>query len=697
MNRRLFLSGAATAFVATSALANLRFHGGAASAPTPPLIGPGVSWNGTAGSGGTAPVDPARVNAKPAMQWHTVGNNRVTSNFVVGLDADAVAGMSKVTFWVEGNTVDVATATLYTDTDANGNARTRLGYWITLNVSAAAAQATGTLNIYATGVANQSVGTIQNRVIGPLQILPRNTSIAKSYTVGPSTGTYATLAAARTQFLADTPESAEFVFTDTGSYNLDDYTSQYSGHTGRVVFRANGGVTATLVRGVSFVSAPSGTLGDWTYAWNWMPFSGPIEFRGSGVVLDMHNWCQLLTTSGLAPHWFNGCMITNSAGTPNTLYWNKQAHPGFLTKYGSFSYAYSYFDDVTVTYVAGSSGLTGAKLSGIKQLLGGGNHDQCGFIVNHYETQSDASFFTGLLNAIAISYSGAGTATVTVSGFVLDCRVNGTTVGGVFPITMSADGLGLQPTSNTYYQISAIASAINGIAGGAWTATASDTTRAGISVLKEGFTQTITNAGGQFLTCYLPHHTEWQHFIPGGGAFENAIFRAAIARLCAWGTSILNAEAGANDWIVKGCEFDCTTQSGNNGGLLGSHNVVTNNLYDGPLQVNTQDVYSLVAENVAPSIFAAPGSPTLPIIKDNAAVSTVTGAAGSNAGVTLANYAALQACFTNKATGDFRPAGVLPGNLKTRLNLYDGRNALRANPDAIGAWLNGGNAPSYPF
>lgn len=668
-----------------------------------PLIRPSPAWNGTANSGfpaSTPPADPTRVNAKPAMQWHTVGWNRVTTNQTIFLDADAVAGMSKVRFHVEGNVVDVTGPVLLPDADANGNPRTRLGFGFVLDVAVAAAQATGTLNIYAEGFANQSSGTIQNRVIGPLQILPRATTIAKTYTITPSLGgtggSYATLLAATTQFRTDTPESAEFVFTETNTYNLDDYTASYTGHTGRVVFRATGGAVATLVRGPSFVAAPSGTLADWQYAWTWMPPCGPIEFRGAGIVLDMKNWCQLLV-QGTNPHWFNGCTITNSIGARDSLYWNKQSHPGFITKDGGFSYSYSYFDDVTVTHVGGSNGLTGKKLSGLKQNDGGANHDMCGFIVNCYEKGTNSAFFTSQLNAIAINYTGAGTARVVVSGFTLDCQVNGVTVGGVFPITISVDGMGLQPTSSTYYQISALAAAINGIAGGAWVASASDTTRAGISVLQEGYTQVIaTSTAGQFLACYLPHHIEWQHFI-GGTPFENAIFRGNVDRGATYNTSILNFESTGNDIIVKGNSWEDAVPSDANGGLWGKHIVFTNNFYDGALQINTSDAYGLVAENVCRSIFAAPGSPVLPIIKDNFATSVVAGAAGSGGNVIAASNAAVYAGFTDKVNGDFRPTGALLANLKARLDLYDGRNAARTDPDAIGPWKSGGSAPVYPY
>ena len=658
-------------------------------------VGPGGSWTGAAGSGyaGAVPQDPVRVTAKPALQWWTPSRQRISSDTVIGVDADALGGVAYVDFYIEGS-VQRATQTRYDDIDVNGKPRSRVGYWVTLSNAAFVAKApAGAANIYAKATANDA--TMQARVIGPLVVFPRGAGVAWSKTVKPSGGgDFTSLAAARAQFLIDQPESAEIILAETATYDLPVYTNLFTGHTGYLVMRAAPGVTATLTRGTSFTGAPAGSIGAWEYAWNWMPFCGPIEFRGSGIVLDFKNWCSLMVF-GPSPHWFNGCTLTNSAGR-DQLSWNRQPHPGVKFLDNSVSGIDSYFTDVTVSYV---SGLGGAMLTGMKAHDAWANHDQCRFIAGCYETGIDPSFFFTAVNAISVAYNGAGAATIVAdqNGRTLDCRIDGVSVGGAFPLRFTCDQYGQRPT-DTYYDMGAVAAAISGIPGGAWSASVVDRSRAGVALLDAVGTHTVT-AAPSFLPARFDLHTEWCHII-SGYPVENLIHRDNIVRRSYYTTSIWNAEGVLRDAIIKGNVWECSRPSGLNGGFRGQHVVVANNHYDGPLQIGAAaywDNYGLVAQNASSGMSQAGGWAAAPPKKDNITVGTVPAGFNDTGNISLADYLAFTALVTDKIGGNFAPASQLANNPRPRIDVFDGIVGPRASSDAIGPWRIGAAAPSYPF
>lgn len=683
VSRRQLLGGVgALAALIPLDLAQARRFAGVGLSPT---VGPGAAWNGTAGSGGTAPTDPTRTTAKPAAQWLVPDMRVLAADMQIGLDADALGGVASVQFWVEGNTVTVTTAVL-----ATPNGVTVEGYFITLSASAFAAHQSGSAaTIYAT--VTPSDGTMQARVIGPLTVYPRATENDRTYTIGATTGTYATVQAANTQMLLDAPERPMFKFVDSGSYEVQCTQNTYTTTVGYTVYAAAAGVTATLIRGNSF--DPLNTTTGGVKAWEWWPNVDQIEFRGSGVVLDLHNWNNI-HASVARPYWFSGCQIINSANARDVYYWDGSPPPGFLPNLFNGTLIPCLAIGCTIKYVDffTSGSVTPIGCSALGMLTG--DHGELHYAQGNYETQTDPRVFTTLRNAISVYYTGTGTGSivVTAGANTLDCKVNGTTVGAPFPIT-----LGNSPAA-TYFTMANVVSAINAIAGGAWHATTLDNNLACWALAQASATYSPlgTSSGtATNLTAFIDYHTEWVHTQTTN--CQNILYRGNTIRRSYFTTSILNAEHGVYDAVLKGNVWEQVAQQLQNGGWAGSHVVVENNLIDCPFAVYPDTNYSKFSQNVFAGVNFGSGSglASMPASWTYNVVVTPWPAGADASNATVANYAALSALFTDKANGDFRPSGTMP--TAARLDLYDGRLNVRAATDAFAPWALGYSAPSWPF
>jgi hypothetical protein len=653
-----------------------------------------------------------RTTAKPALRWWSPPRLRTSSDLVIGVDADALGGVAYVDFYVEGN-VQRVTQTRFDDTDANGKPRSRVGYWMTLSNSAFLTKnATGAANIYAKATANDA--TMQARVIGPLVIYPRSSQFDWDKTVKPSGGgDFTSFRAALDALIAAAPECGRITFMETGSYEGGSPTGSYNGAKGFHRIAAAPGVTATIVHGARF--DPTNASG----IWDWYPGVSGVEFYGSGVVLDTHNWRQIITNSTALGYWFNGCKVTNSAGTQNSLYWNKGAQPTFLASSFSSSDVPLYWTDATVEYVTAPFGyatplVTGCKINGVLSTT----FDNAQFVADNYVANCSTSYFRNQINALSISYSGAA-ATATISkDFAATGRgslylyANGALVKrydftDLPPATPGAGGL--------WFNISDIVNDINALGGG-WSASLLDDTRNATAIMGEqSFTNLNVKGAVQTLPSFFSFHDEWIHL---RGSVENIILRNNICRASVFSTSFFNQEAGQNglDIMVKGNVWENGGKgSGGTSGLAGRHLVFCNNILDGNatapntptsgpggLTTIASDAYSLCAQNIIPGgiFYVGPGWPAYPAMKDNIVLPGWVGMpAGPNdsGNVVCPDPATYAACFTSKAAGDYRPAGLLLNNMKPRLDPWDGRVNGRAATDAIGAWASGYTAPTYPL
>lgn len=534
-------------------------------------LAPGAGFTGTQCSGypgGTCLSAISRTTAQPAAHWIVPSDMRIVTDKLICVDADAKGGVAYVKFYGEGGTAQVNAPSVVADTDVNGNPRKRFGYCVTLDAAAWKAKTTsGGGRLFAEACPNDP--TMQCRRIGqtytdlngdyPMVVLPRTAENDGTYTIGAG-GTYATIAAAMNQACTVDGKGAPiFQFVATATYEIPPN----SGCTpdGWPVMTAAPGVTATLRRAAAY----SGNETDGS-VWVWY-LGGRMEFRGQGIVFDQRNWTNIQSTY---PVWYNGVTFTNSIGTRDSFYWSGGVQQG----YGSVG---AYWDDVYTEYLFGGTNgnryVRGAK---IKHTLGDvftGTH----YVADSYVRDADSDFYFLPTAGLRVSYSGAGSATIEAGGFggSVILKVNGSTVGSFAQGHYSTD---------TYPNINAIVTAINGVAN--WSATAQN----GKGLMRADWIlatgATAVTGGTDLLARFDIHGDLWQAY-SGGNTRENVILRNnAFRESNNYSAFMFNDGTHELDFIIKNNLF-LGSSAGNNwlGGDNMSHYVFDGNLFEATLTV----------------------------------------------------------------------------------------------------------------
>jgi len=724
--------------------------GGGAAPPSPGgppvLVGPHPSWTGAAGSGGAAPADPTRTTAKPAASWWTPTLQRFTDDFIVGVIADAKGGVKTVDFLGDVAPTTVLAPTIRNYVDVNGvTKQTPLGYWITLDHSqfVAVNGSTSKINLYAKITANDS--TMQYRVIGgtnvdasdsiiegriPQQHYPRTTQYDWVKTIGAG-GSYSTWAAMRTALKAAAPKAPHVTFITTGTYDcatLSDPNEQWAGTEGYCVVDAAPGVTATLVRGLSFDRLNGG--GFWDRAWAWFPGCNQIKFTGAGIVLDTKNYTLINQTNNTQPYWYDGCKIINSIGSLSATYFGGGPHPGWQSYKLMSNPTPGYVTDVYTEYQNWAY-LHYIWANNRCFKPGSGVHNQIRLNVGNYErgaTVADMFFGPDRMRG---TYSGAASsAKCRVYGYITGCKVELVENGAVVKTVTFPNGqtnriysTAAQSGTTVDNKVSALIAELNTRAGWSFTEIGDDTGWAswafnnGSTVEKECKSTTQTWKTG------IDAHTEYLQQYVGGTQDENFIIWNNVIR-DAFYTSCYFNDNTAQDMSMKFNVFDVTP-----GGLeapgasqwgAGRHVMIENNFLHNAIANNGapgMDAYSSLRLNITllapnmPNVGPNAGRwPDAPGTQDNFWPNSPHGApAGAldsgnitiNQGSDALNKAFIYALFVGRTNGDYRPApaGALTSttNLRARRGTYDGRGNLLADRDAVGPWAMGYSAPAWPF
>jgi hypothetical protein len=475
----------------------------AGSGPPPSIatIGPSGTWTGTAGSGygGSPPTDPVRTTAKPFIRPLFVENDVFISDRTIVVDAMATAGVTKVRFYCEGNTVDVTSPSWVPYTDVNGVSRLLYGYAVTLNKAAFdSITASGTANIYAEAYPTDVA--LQNRVIGPFRMHNRAALFAATRTVAPSGADHTTIVAALNWITTNSPSArnCRIQITASGDYALNTaVTTKYDNAIQWVTIEAAGGITANITSGATRT--------------NVRPQYDGLRFKGSGIVLDHAKFATIMmenTGSGLL--WIDGVSIQQTGGkfavfdgTFPQSYWMAMSSGTGRNFYatdcvatGGIYNGYSYCNlarNCSVDDIAGDAfqnnkcihGLAAAKTS-----------------------PSGVGGLRSHVAAIDLTYTGAGVPKIAISGApsigtgastrTLQCYVDGVAVGTALTITnptYSATGSGYTTWATIAAHIDALAdfgATVNGAAGA----------RRGASASKAGLTPTqdLANGSGREIT-----------------------------------------------------------------------------------------------------------------------------------------------------------------------------------------------------
>lgn len=358
-----------------SGAAGLQAGGGGAAPVGIPTISPSVSYNGTQLSGGTPPVDPARVSdasayGKPAISWiYGYRGMRVADgDRLMGVEAECVGGVKHVVIWFEGNTITVKRSKQSVYNPSKGANENRVGYWFYLRVPVGQRGANNIARVFATAVPNNPL--MQSRTLGwssggqnsylvpadtavtgyrapvagedyrPMWVYPRATLYDAVKNVrADGLGDYLTLRAAlnacNTAMKATPQLCWDFVLHDANNdigipdsfVNRDTGWAGYNPHR----IRAKTGVNARIYKGASFdkyntlTLIPADFAGTFNnYAWDGLLGINNFELYGGSngtspdgathgrVILDFANIANIILMGNWANVVLNGCHVTNT-------------------------------------------------------------------------------------------------------------------------------------------------------------------------------------------------------------------------------------------------------------------------------------------------------------------------------------------------------------------------------------------------
>lgn len=679
LNRRHILTGSLVLLGGCAARATTAPSGGGTTPPpsgggsttppptggTAPVVGPHATWNGAAGSGGSAPSDPTRTTAKAIGQFLNPSRQRIAANLTIQVMADAYGGVSYVEFSGDCVTTRVDAPIIVVGTDVNGRTLTHLSYAITLDHAAFRQRhADGNaVNIYARVVPTNSA--VQQRVIGPLTVYPEAAANDGAYNVALSGagGAYTTLRAALSAAQAAGKKAPLVTIKETGFYELQDSTwGTYANGLGYCVITHDPGVVATLGRAAAF--NPTNRA-----SWCWTPGWDGVEFRGSGIVIDQRNITQFVF--GAQPAWFNGCKVTNSIGTRDSLYWNKSPHPGFGPSIAS------YWTDATFEY--GPSPLQFQKMvTGCKSVQPLGDiYTGTMIVVGNQCSDASSQFFTAAPVALTVQYQGAGAGTLTKTGG------NGQ---GTLVLTDAAGSLTIPLGAiDNLVDVTTVAATINGRAG--WTATAGNTAFAGRYLCVSGYPNNSpamdVKTTSLAMVGYADIHADW---FQGYGGVENAVIWNNTLN----GTATYLSQVLRNDGVQKDMSVCNNVWMPQNAGAIEwggpnhQHILFRNNTTSCYQRLDGagDSQFSLLAQNLYGGVFQNPTDG--PQFRDNAVVAG-TLPTGTNYSGNF-TVTALTDVLVNWTGGNYAPKGALLNNLKARLEVVDGRSVVRPATDAVGAW-----------
>ena len=249
-----------------------------------PLLLPSAEWTGAPGSGfASVPADPVRTTAKPAIRLLVPPHQRFTDLLTVGVMAMAndqgtlIGGIDRVRFHFEGRSLDVVAPRFHVIEDANGIARRYWGYWINLARPTGFA---GEARLYVEAIPADA--TMQRRVIGPYNFLPRTTLYDGRVTVDPDApavpgSNYHTVGAAIGYHRASANDATLITVTKPLVEDIDNTTT-----TG-AVYVGKGYCTITATAPVVF--AKSGFSGD--VASQCRLGINRLHFKGRNITFDM--------------------------------------------------------------------------------------------------------------------------------------------------------------------------------------------------------------------------------------------------------------------------------------------------------------------------------------------------------------------------------------------------------------------------
>lgn len=401
-----------------------------------PQLAPSANWTGIAGSGFTsAPTDPVRTTAKPALRLITPPFQWFTDTIDVGVmaaanDSDSLhntLGVESVTFHYEGNSATVGAPSWYTIPTQRGP-RTYYGWWVKLKKPADTA---GHGHLYVEATARDA--TMQKRVMGPYIFSPQTSLYDAELTITPSqaqiTGSrYQSLTAAIAWVKTNGRVNPLLTITEPGTYNFGTSTGELYTNPGYVNVTAT--VPVTLGRTAAQYN-PSG-------ASNLLNDRCKLRLIGPNLTLDFryclafeHSAAVPSSVSQLSP-WLDGVTVTTSEPLGSDADFAASGIPRSVLTSGMMIGA-PWFTEVAIdglhNSMIGAKVIRGCSATG----LGADIANSAALILQSRFEGSDNTFWNDDRPAFSVQYTGAeAAATIARSGNVLGGN------GGIWTVNLGA-------------------------------------------------------------------------------------------------------------------------------------------------------------------------------------------------------------------------------------------------------------------
>lgn len=657
-------------------------------------VGPASGFTGTAGSGGSAPTGAYALRAdspdptKPMTisQIATCPGQRMASTFLLKIPCDGYGGVTQVNLSGDCAATTITSMAKVDFVDVNGVSHPEFYHAVYIDTAAFVAKggADGSrrANIYAEVVPTN--GALNKRLLS-FHFFPASTATDGTYNVG-SGQTYSTIRAALSQARTDGKKAPLIQIKTTGNYEMEDSTwGIYTSGQGFAVITHDPGIIATIGRAAAFNPTNQAS-------WKWTPGWDGIEFRGSGIVLDIKNMTDIVMSA--KPCLLNGCKVTNSIGTRDSLYWNKSPHPGFNVNASWWQYTdleYGMIPNFQLGFVGTTSRWVYNDMYTGTPLVYGA----------HDENASAEWFRQGVSNSgipcMTVRYSGTGTGTV--------ARPGGN--GGGWLVLSDGNHPGADLTIDlgavdNLVQISDVAATINARSG--WTATVTDNTRAARYLRGfmfgdvNGFTDTDAKSADLPLASFIDVHGDGTQTYGGS---ENYIYWNWTLDTGVYMSNVLFFDGETNpvgtlgdrDMSFVNCVL-IADQSGTVGlGGPGAHHKLfhhlTTNLWLSP-SAGTQEVYTEMTNCIMAAIGG--GSGAQPVNFRNNVHTIPNGEAAPSGStyignVALGNYPAVSPLdfLTSVAGHNFKPTSTALTTLYANVFPWDRNGVVRSTNDCAGA------------
>lgn len=663
----------------------------ASQAALAPVLAPGASWTGVAGSGfANIPTDPARTTAKPAVRLIVPPNQYYTKELLIGVYAGANnqgtlgpdMGLSALVVHCEGASATVPRPSFQTFKDANGNPVTYFGWWATLRHDGR----NGHAQVYFEAVPADP--TMQRRVMGPYQFSPQAAMHDYSVTVAPSQASiagsrYTSITSALAYLAGANANNPLITITEGGTYDLALLSSVYQGQ-GYCTITASVPVTF----GKSAFTTESAALIRSRY--------DGLHFRGANITFDARFVSAVYHENATGrQHWLDGVNIINSAGRYSL--WRSGSRPlAFFVRNAPW------FTECTFNAI--SNACLGANLArGCRMSLGyiDALTDVCCAIGNTIDDWDASDGYCIDVPAFTVSYAGTeAAATLELSGGNDSSSRTFTARWGANSATFTVGNTEALYTQNTNYRVSHVVNWLNGLNVG-FTATLLDDTRRASACSLSGakgaaFAATSVKNATLTIVTMLDLHSDWFQQ-NNAGLLENGI---AADNLCTNMVSqniFVTGTAGAKDFLFLNNAFYNKTLSGpyNNYqylqsqlNYLHSHVVLAHNsMATQGLWIRTDtnyqsDGYCLVANNALMHLLWTSAANTTLKIRYNYLASGATLPANS-VGTIIGGTQ--EQSFASSQEGLFAPRGTLRTIAVTPCMTYDRKGRRRDYIDSPGS------------